>query len=190
KILAIESPIEVDIVSTVPDSATAATLGYSLQSNVPYEPVLYRNVYVGRSFIQPNNEMRQSAVTRKFGVLKDNVVDKRIVLIDDSIVRGNTMRIIVSMLKEHGAKEVHLRIASPPLRYPCCMGINIASKNELIASNLDENQIAESLGADSVKYLTLEGLEKAVQKGAKLPIESIGHCVACLNGKYPVSIDF
>uniref|UniRef100_A0A914YMR2 Amidophosphoribosyltransferase n=1 Tax=Panagrolaimus superbus TaxID=310955 RepID=A0A914YMR2_9BILA len=179
KILAIESPIEVDIVSTVPDSATAATLGYSLQSKVPYEPVLYRNVYVGRSFIQPNNEMRQTAVTRKFGVLKDNVVDKRIVLIDDSIVRGNTMRIIV-----------HLRIASPPLRYPCYMGINIASKNELIASNLDENEIAESLGADSVKYLTLEGLEKAVQKNAKLPTESIGHCVACLNGKYPISIDF
>lgn len=134
--------------------------------------------------------MRQSAVTRKFGVLKDNVVDKRIVLIDDSIVRGNTMRTIVSMLKEYGAKEVHLRIASPPLRYPCYMGINIASKNELIASQLSEKEIAESLGADSVKYLTLKGLEEAVKKGSKLPSESKGSCVACLNGQYPVSIDF
>uniref|UniRef100_A0A7E4UR93 Amidophosphoribosyltransferase n=1 Tax=Panagrellus redivivus TaxID=6233 RepID=A0A7E4UR93_PANRE len=188
RILAKESYVEADIVSTVPESAMAASLGYAQQSGITYEPVLYRNAYVGRSFIQPNAEMRQNAVTRKFGVLRANVVDKRIVLIDDSIVRGNTMRIIVKMLKDQGAKQVHLRIASPPLKHPCYMGINIASKDELIAAKLSEDEICTFLGADSVKYLTLEGLQRAVDAGNKS--ENKGHCVACLTGNYPVDISF
>uniref|UniRef100_A0A0K0D8C3 Pribosyltran domain-containing protein n=1 Tax=Angiostrongylus cantonensis TaxID=6313 RepID=A0A0K0D8C3_ANGCA len=130
------------------------------QSGVPYEPCLHRNSYVGRSFIQPCDKTRQSAIYKKFGVIRQNVNGRRIVLIDDSIVRGNTMRIIVQMLRKAGAKEVHLRIASPPVKFPCFMGINITTTDELLASGKDIEEIAEYIGATSVMYLSLEGLKK------------------------------
>ncbi|TKR77534.1 hypothetical protein L596_018487 [Steinernema carpocapsae] len=163
QILAEEAHVDADIVSTVPESATAASHGYAERSGIPYEQVLYRNAYVGRSFIQPNTELRQSAIHKKFGVLSQNVKGKRVVLVDDSIVRGNTMGIIVRLLKEKGAKEVHIRIASPPVKHPCFMGINIPSRDELVASKLSIAEICEKFGADSVQYLSVEGLLRAVQ---------------------------
>lgn len=191
RILAEESHVEADLVSNVPDSSTAAAIGYSSRSGVPYQPCLHRNSYVGRSFIQPSNELRQCAIHRKFGVLRQNVDGKRIVLIDDSIVRGNTMRIIVKMLKEAGAKEVHLRIASPPVKHPCFMGINIPTRQELIAAHKSVDEITEYLQADSVRYLSVEGLTKAVQSGIERNTNfEVGHCTACLTGNYPTHIDF
>uniref|UniRef100_F1L2Z8 Amidophosphoribosyltransferase n=1 Tax=Ascaris suum TaxID=6253 RepID=F1L2Z8_ASCSU len=191
RILAEESSIDADIVSTVPDSATAASIGFAEKSGIRYEQVLHRNSYVGRSFIQPNTELRQKSVTKKFGVIARNVFGKRIVLIDDSIVRGNTMGIIVRLLKEHGAKEVHLRIASPPVKYPCFMGINIPSSKELIAANRSIDEISEEFGADSVCYLSVEGLQRAVVAGIKRQSNcEIGHCMACLTGKYPTNLDW
>ncbi|CAJ0941804.1 unnamed protein product, partial [Mesorhabditis belari] len=191
RILAREAPIDADIVSNVPDSSTAAAIGYAEQSGIPYEPSLHRNSYVGRSFIQPNTELRQSAILRKFGVLKNNVRDRRIVLVDDSIVRGNTMGIIVKMLWDAGAKEVHLRIASPPLKYPCFMGINIPSSKELIAANKTLEEMEEMLGVTSLRYLSVDGLKEAVSKRLHSePGFEPGHCTACLTGNYPVKLDF
>ncbi|KAI6187177.1 Amidophosphoribosyltransferase [Aphelenchoides besseyi] len=190
KILAQESHVDADIVSTVPDSAIAASIGYADQSGIRYEQVLQRNSYVGRSFIQPSNLLRQSSIIKKFGVMAENVTGKRIILVDDSIVRGNTMRIIVRLLRDYGAKEVHLRIASPALRNPCFMGINIPNVNELIAANRTIDEISEKLGADSIAYLSVEGLEQAVQSGLhKKEAKHIGHCTACLTGLYPVPIE-
>ncbi|KAJ1374888.1 hypothetical protein KIN20_037995 [Parelaphostrongylus tenuis] len=189
--LALESHVDADIVSNVPDSSTAAAIGYAAQSGIQYQPCLHRNSYVGRSFIQPCDVMRQSAIHKKFGVIKANVNGRRIVLIDDSIVRGNTMRILVQMLRNAGAKEVHLRIASPPIKFPCFMGININTTDELIASGKDIEEITEYIGATSVAYLSLDGLKKAVQSGIKRRVHSnIGHCTACLSGNYPTPIDF
>ncbi|KJH53093.1 amidophosphoribosyltransferase [Dictyocaulus viviparus] len=197
KILALESHVGADVVSNVPDSSTAAAIGYAAQSGVPYEPCLHRNSYVGRSFIQPCNAMRQSAIHKKFGHFYTsyetviNVKGRRIVLIDDSIVRGNTMRILVQILRNAGAKEVHLRIASPPVVFPCFMGINIPTTEELLASKRNIDEITKYIGATSVMYLSLEGLHKAVQSGIRRSVNfTTGHCSACLDGKYPTSIDF
>uniref|UniRef100_A0A8R1DL94 Glutamine amidotransferase type-2 domain-containing protein n=1 Tax=Caenorhabditis japonica TaxID=281687 RepID=A0A8R1DL94_CAEJA len=188
--MALEDDIEADIVGNVPDSSLSAAIGYASQSGIPYEPCLHRNSYVGRSFIQPNDTMRQNAIKMKFGVLKKKVQNQRIVLVDDSIVRGNTMRTLVKMLKEAGAKEVHLRIASPPVKFPCFMGINIPSNLELIAAQKSIPEIAEYVGADSVRYLSVDGLVKSVQKGIARAVNfSPGHCTACLTGKYPVPIE-
>ncbi|KHN87999.1 Amidophosphoribosyltransferase [Toxocara canis] len=156
-----------------------------------YEQVLHRNSYVGRSFIQPNTALRQKAILKKFGVIRENVEGKRIILIDDSIVRGNTMGIIVRMLRAHGATEVHLRIASPPLKFPCFMGINIPSKNELIAANFSVDEICSQLGADSIHYLSIGGLKRAVMGGiARLTDAKKGHCMACITGEYPKKLDW
>ncbi|VDL80132.1 unnamed protein product [Nippostrongylus brasiliensis] len=176
RILAQEAHVDADIVSN---------------SGITYEPCLHRNSYVGRSFIQPSTAMRQSAIHKKFGVLRKNVEGRRIVLIDDSIVRGNTMRILVQMLLSSGAKEVHLRIASPPVKLPCFMGINIPTKEELLASRRNIEQITEYIGATSVAYLSEEGLRKAVQSGVeRSKTFNVGHCMGCLTGNYPVPIEF
>ncbi|KAM9832611.1 amidophosphoribosyltransferase [Neosynchiropus ocellatus] len=200
--LAIEAPTDADVVSTVPESATPAALGYALQSGLPYIEVLCKNRYVGRTFIQPNTRLRQLGVAKKFGALTDNFAGKRVVLIDDSIVRGNTISPIIKLLKEAGATEVHIRVASPPIRFPCYMGINIPTKEELIANKPEFQDIAGYIGADSVQYLTVEGLVSAVQKGiASLQKDDlitssdksggrVGHCTACLTGKYPVELEW
>ncbi|XP_043918429.1 amidophosphoribosyltransferase [Protopterus annectens] len=208
--LAIEAPVEADLVSTVPESATPAALGYAEKSGLPYVEVLCKNRYVGRTFIQPNTRLRQLGVAKKFGVLADNFAGKRIVLIDDSIVRGNTISPIIKILREAGAKEVHIRVASPPIRHPCYMGINIPTKEELIANKLEFNDLAGYIGANSVVYLSVNGLVSAVQNGIKdkqdkesvketldhhLVVnrkcsETFGHCTACLTGKYPVKLDW
>ncbi|XP_036889958.1 amidophosphoribosyltransferase isoform X2 [Sturnira hondurensis] len=208
--LAIEAPVDADLVSTVPESATPAALGYAGKCGLPYVEVLCKNRYVGRTFIQPNMRLRQLGVAKKFGVLSDNFKGKRIVLIDDSIVRGNTISPIIKLLKESGAKEVHIRVASPPIRYPCFMGINIPTKEELIANKPEFEQLAEYLGANSVVYLSVEGLVSSVQEGITFKKQKVkkqdimiqengngvecfeknGHCTACLTGKYPVELDW
>lgn len=187
--LALEAPVEAELVSTVPESATPAALGYSLQTGIPYVEVLTKNRYVGRTFIQPSDRLRKLGVARKFGPLSMNFKGKRVVLIDDSIVRGNTMGPIIKLLKQAGAREVHIRVASPPVKYPCYMGINIPTKEELIANKMHAEELAEHLGADSLVYLSLDGLETAVRSGIVNPSgEKIGHCTACLSGQYPVDV--
>uniref|UniRef100_A0A3P9Q742 Amidophosphoribosyltransferase n=1 Tax=Poecilia reticulata TaxID=8081 RepID=A0A3P9Q742_POERE len=195
--LAIEAPTDVDLVSTVPESATPAALGYAQQSGLPYTEVLCKNRYVGRTFIQPNTRLRQLGVAKKFGVLTDNFAGKRVVLIDDSIVRGNTISPIIKLLREAGATEVHIRVASPPIRFPCYMGINIPTKEELIANMPEFKDIAGYIGADSVEYLTVEGLVSAVQEGISSfqkenvsSYKEVGHCTACLTGKYPIELEW
>uniref|UniRef100_A0A671TUP4 Amidophosphoribosyltransferase n=1 Tax=Sparus aurata TaxID=8175 RepID=A0A671TUP4_SPAAU len=200
--LAIEAPTDADVVSTVPESATPAALGYAQQSGLPYIEVLCKNRYVGRTFIQPNTRLRQLGVAKKFGALTDNFAGKRVVLIDDSIVRGNTISPIIKLLKEAGATEVHIRVASPPIRYPCYMGINIPTKEELIANKPEFQDIAGYIGADSVEYLSVEGLVSAVQEGVNSILNDkvisssnksskrVGHCTACLTGKYPVELEW
>ncbi|KAK7831814.1 hypothetical protein U0070_016444 [Myodes glareolus] len=208
--LAIEAPVEADLVSTVPESATPAALGYAAKSGLPYVEVLCKNRYVGRTFIQPNMRLRQLGVAKKFGVLTDNFKGKRVVLVDDSIVRGNTISPIIRLLKESGAKEVHIRVASPPIKYPCFMGINIPTKEELIANKPEFDRLAEYLGANSVMYLSVEGLVSSVQQDIKFKkqkvqrhditiqengnglecFEKTGHCTACLTGQYPVELEW
>lgn len=188
--LAREAPVDVDLISTIPESATPAALGFSLESNIPYVEVLSKNRYVGRTFIQPSARLRQLSVAKKFGPLSANFKGKRIVLVDDSIVRGTTIGAIIHMLKQSGASEVHIRIASPPLHHPCYMGINIPTREELIANFMSPAQLAASLGAESLVYLSVEGLEKAVRKGITANEQPIGHCTACLTGNYPVQLEW
>ncbi|XP_071563243.1 amidophosphoribosyltransferase isoform X1 [Temnothorax nylanderi] len=186
RVLAMESPIEADIVSSVPESGTAAAHGYARQSKIPFAEVLCKNRYVGRTFIQPSTRLRQLGVAKKFGALSENVKGKKIVLIDDSIVRGNTIGPIIKLLRDAGAKEVHVRIASPPLKYPCYMGINIPTREELIANKLDSVKLAKHVGADSLTYLSVEGLVEAVRhRMDNRESNYVGHCTACLTGEYP-----
>ncbi|KAI4485031.1 hypothetical protein M0802_012833 [Mischocyttarus mexicanus] len=186
RVLAIESPVEADIVSSVPESGTAAAHGYARQSQIPFAEVLCKNRYVGRTFIQPSTRLRQLGVAKKFGALSENVRGKRLILIDDSIVRGNTIGPIIKLLRDAGAKEVHIRVASPPLKYPCYMGINIPTREELIANKLDNIKLAKHVGADSLTYLSVEGLVQAVRHNMDNKESSyVGHCTACLTGEYP-----
>ncbi|XP_038055766.1 amidophosphoribosyltransferase-like [Patiria miniata] len=191
--LALEAPVEADLVSTVPESATPAALGYSQMSGVPYTDVLTKNRYIGRTFIQPSTRLRQLGVAKKFGALTENFRGKRIILIDDSIVRGNTIAPIVKLLKQAGAKEVHIRVASPPVKHPCYMGINIPTKEELIANRVETQRLASYFGADSVVYLSVEGLKTAVREGIQnkdTASHKSQHCTACLTGEYPVELSW
>lgn len=187
--LAIENPVEADVVGSVPESGNAAAFGYSKQSGIQLGELLTKNSYVGRTFIQPTNRLRQLNVALKFSPISANVNGKRVILIDDSIVRGNTIGPIIRLLRKAGAKEVHIRVASPPLRFPCYMGINIPTKKELIANVLDSKKLAKEVGADSLEYLSVEGLVTAVQKDIdKQKYGNFGHCTACLTGNYPGGI--
>jgi len=189
--LAKEAPCDTDIVSSVPESGTAAAHGYAKQSGIPYAEVLCKNRYVGRTFIQPSTRLRQLGVAKKFGALLDNVYGKKITLIDDSIVRGNTIGPIIKLLRDAGAKEVHIRVASPPIKYPCYMGINIPTREELIANKLNATQLAEAVGADSLVYLSIEGLQSAITYSIKeKDPKKIGHCTACLSGNYPEKLEW
>lgn len=173
--LALESPACADddpskkdfIVAPVPESSIPAALGYSQKSGIPYVEVFCKNRYVGRTFIQPSTRLRRTGVAKKFGPLTENFLGKSIILIDDSIVRGTTIGHLVRLLREAGAKEVHIRIASPALHYPCYMGINIPTKDELIANHFSPDQLALNLGAASLRYLSVEGLRESVQSGIK-----------------------
>lgn len=205
--LALESPVEADVIGAVPESATPAAHGYASQIGLPFTDVLAKNRYVGRTFIQPTTRLRQLAVAKKFGALRENIEGKRVVLVDDSIVRGNTMGPIVEMLRKGGAKEVHIRIASPPLKNACYMGINIPDTKELVANKFSVEQIAKMIGADSLAYLSLDGLVTSIKQGAwrasfdkngceqpekgdKVQSKDVGYCVACLDGNYPVDLEW
>lgn len=176
--LAAKSQIKADIVAGVPDSGLAAAEGYAAQSGLPFTLAFHKNSYIGRSFIKPTDDERREAVHMKLSVLKSVVNGKRLVLIDDSIVRGNTMRQIIQMLREAGALEVHVCISSPPFLYPCYYGTDVPSAGELIASEHSAEEICKSIGADSLRYLEIEDFKTMV---GELPI-----CSACFDNKYPV----
>lgn len=180
--LAIEHPVEADLVIGVPDSGVIPAIGYSMESGIPYGNGLFKNTYVGRTFIQPNQKQRDSSVRVKFNPLRSEIEGKRIIMIDDSIVRGTTTRRIVRMLKSAGAKEVHVRISSPPVKYPCHFGIDTPSRNQLVASTSPTEDIRRMIEADSLGYLSIEGL-------LKTPVGvRCGLCTGCFDGRYPIEI--
>ncbi len=181
--LARECPADADVVVPVPDSGMGAALGYAQESGLSFEWGLIRNHYVGRTFIEPKQSIRSFGVKIKLNPVRSVLQDRRVVLIDDSIVRGTTSRKIVGMVREAGAREVHLRISSPPTTGPCYYGIDTPSKNELIASRLTVEEISRYIGADSLGYLSHDGLLKAVGD-----VEGRRYCTACFSGRYPVAV--
>jgi amidophosphoribosyltransferase len=180
--LAAEHPAEADLVIPVPESGTPAAIGYAQGSGIPYGQGLVKNSYVGRTFIQPSQTIRQRGIRLKLNPLRDVIAGRRIVVVDDSIVRGNTQRAIVTMLREAGAAEVHVRISSPPVAWPCFFGIDFASRAELIAGSLEVEEIRDSIGADSLGFVSLEGLVEATT----LPASQL--CRGCFDGDYPVAV--
>ncbi len=181
--LAIEHPVEADLVTGVPDSATAAALGYSRQSGIPYSDLLLKNRYVGRTFIQPDQKLRNLGVRLKFNPLTEIIEGKRIVLVDDSIVRGTTTPHVVRLLRKAGAKEVHMRSCAPQIRWPCHFGVDMATRSELIAAQKSVEEIRKLIDADTLGYLSVEGLAKSVNGGT-----AAGFCMACFTGRYPIPV--
>ncbi|NLL06337.1 MAG: amidophosphoribosyltransferase [Clostridiaceae bacterium] len=180
--LAKDHPVDADLVIGVPDSGLSAAMGYSRESGIPYGVGLIKNRYIGRTFIQPDQEKREKGVKIKLNALKDAIDGKRVIMIDDSIVRGTTSRRIVQLLRDAGAKEVHMRVSSPPVKFPCYFGIDISSKSQLVAAEHTVEEIKDMLGADSLGYLTVEGV-------LKTPIGSkCGFCTACFRGDYPMEV--
>lgn len=188
KQLAMESPVEADVVTGVPDSGISAAIGYAEASGIPYELGLIKNRYVGRTFIQPSQEMRERGVHMKLSAVRKVVEGKRVVMIDDSLVRGTTSGRIVKMLREAGAKEVHVRVSSPPIMNPCFYGIDTSTREELIATTHSLEEIRQYIGADSLAYLSVEGMVEAVGRAEDGPQR--GHCLACFTGNYPTEIEF
>lgn len=181
RILAKESPAEGDIVIAAPDSGTVAAIGYAEASGIPYDEGLIKNRYVGRTFIQPTQELREQGVKIKLNVLDENVKGRKVILVDDSIVRGTTIRQTVKMIKDAGAKEVHVRISSPPVKYSCHFGMDTSKRKQLIAAEKTVEEIRETIGADSLAFLSLEGLIKgAGNRGI--------FCTGCFNNIYPMDI--
>lgn len=181
--LAQEHPVDADIVISTPESGTPAAIGYAQESGIPYAQGLVKNAYVGRTFIRPTQAMRQLGIRLKLNPLREVIEGKRIVVVDDSIVRGNTQRQIVRMLKNAGAAEVHVRISSPPVRWPCFFGIDFPTRGELIANALEVENIRESIAADTLGYLSIAGMYDAIG----LPPESL--CKACFTGDYPIPVN-
>ena len=178
KFLAMDAPVEADLVVGVPESGNAAALGYSLQSGIPYGTAFVKNSYVGRTFIKPGQSSRESSVRVKLNVLREAVNGKRVIMIDDSIVRGTTSGRIVKMLRDAGAKEVHMRVSSPPFLYPCYFGTDVPAREQLIAYNRTEEEIRQVIGADSLAYLRVERLGEM--------IGGLPHWTGCFTGKYPL----
>jgi amidophosphoribosyltransferase len=180
ELLAREAPVDADLVISVPDSGNPAAKGFARASGIPQDDGLIKNRYVARTFIQPGQELRRHGLRMKFNPLPDVVRGKRLVVVDDSIVRGNTMRQIVAMLREAGATEVHLRMSSPPIRHPCHYGIDMPTSEEMIAHGRTVEEVAEVVAADSLAYLSLEGVYEAIGSGRAT------HCDACFTGDYPL----
>jgi amidophosphoribosyltransferase len=180
--LAIECPADADLVIPVPESSTPAAIGYAQASGIPYGQGLVKNSYVGRTFIQPSQTIRQRGVRLKYNPLREAIAEKRLVVVDDSIVRGTTQRAIVAMLREAGAAEVHVRISSPPVAWPCYFGIDFPNRAELLAGNLSIEEIRQSIGADSLGFVSLPGLIAATT----VPARQL--CHACFDGDYPVPV--
>jgi amidophosphoribosyltransferase len=185
--LARECPVEADLVIGVPESGTPAAVGYAQESGIPYGQGLMKNAYVGRTFIQPSQTIRQLGIRLKLNPLKEVIRGKRLIVVDDSIVRGNTQRALLRMLREAGALEVHVRIASPPVKWPCFYGIDFPSPAELIANAVqDEEEMLEAvrhaIGADTLGYISLRGMVAASEQPASRL------CTACFDGKYPIHL--
>ncbi|MEQ3361746.1 amidophosphoribosyltransferase [Raoultibacter massiliensis] len=182
RVIARESPVEADLVLGVPDSGVPSAMGYAAESGIPYADGIVKNRYVGRTFIQPTQAMRQLGIRLKLNPLPSVIAGKRLVVIDDSIVRGNTSKKLVDMLREAGAAEVHLRIVSPEVLWPCFYGIDTDSRDQLIAANMTNAEMCEFIGADSLAFITLEGLRDSIRANHE------GFCEACFTGEYPVDI--
>ncbi len=177
-----EAQMTGDVVIPVPDSAVPAAIGYARVAGLPYNDGLIKNRYIGRTFIQPTDSLRRQGVALKFNALTDNLRDQRVVMIDDSIVRGNTSGPLVKLLRDAGAKEVHLGITCPPITHPCFMGVDMGTYQELIAHNMNVEQIREHIGCDSLHFLSLEGMMRAIGRDS-------GYCNACFTGTYPIPLD-
>lgn len=182
RILAREAPVDADLVVGVPDSGLPSAMGFSLESGIPYSNAIVKNRYVGRTFIEPTDEMRQMGIRIKLNPLPSVIAGQRLVVIDDSIVRGNTSKKLVSMLRSAGATEVHLRIVSPEVRWPCFYGIDTDTQDQLIAANMTNQEMCEFIGCDSLAFISVEGLHSSVS------CEHAGFCDACFTGDYPVAI--
>lgn len=180
EVLASEQPVDVDFVMPFPDSGNYAAIGYSQASGLPLELAMIRNHYVGRTFIQPSQDMRDFGVRVKLNPVRSMIKGKKIMIVEDSIVRGTTTRTRVKKLRELGAAEIHMRVSCPAIRYPCFYGIDFSSKGELIAANNHEDDIARFLGLDSLHYLSIDGLLSSVEDGGS-------YCLACFNGDYPIA---
>lgn len=178
-----QAPVEADIVVSIPDSSLVATLGFAKESGIPYEIGMIRSHYIGRTFIEPSQKIRDFGAKIKYNVIKAAVKDKRVVVVDDSIMRGTTMRKIIKMFRNGGAKEIHIRISAPPTKYPCFYGIDIPTRNELIAATHTLDEIKKYLRVDSIEYLTTETMLQAVNN------PEMQFCMACFNGEYPVQFE-
>ena len=183
RILSIEAPVQADVVVPVPDSGVNAALGFARNTGIPFEMALIRNHYVGRTFIEPRQAIRHFGVKVKLNPVRSLIQGKRVVLVDDSIVRGTTSGKIVEMLRNVGAREVHVRVSSPPYQSPCYYGIDTPRKDDLVAANLSVDEVCERIDADSLAYLSLEGLRCAVTGGQS------DFCVACFTGQYPTPLN-
>jgi amidophosphoribosyltransferase len=184
--LAKEAPVDADMVCPVPDSGTPAAIGYSLQSGIPYAMGIIRNQYMGRTFIEPTESIRNMGVRLKLNVNRALVRGKRIILVDDSVVRGTTSRKIKEMILEAGAAEVHFRIASPPTAWPCFYGVDTPDRDKLLAATMTEDEMREHLGVDSLKFISLDGLYRAVGEAKGRDNACPQYCDACFSGEYPV----
>jgi amidophosphoribosyltransferase len=182
KQLAVEHPIDADIVVPVPDSGVAAAIGYAKQSGINFRQGIIRNHYVGRTFIEPSQSIRSFGVRLKLNPVKDLIEGQRVILVDDSIVRGTTSKKIVEMVREAGAKEVHVRISCPPTTHSCYYGVDTPHRQDLIASRMTNEEVCEYIGADSLGYLSLDGMLEAIG------INGDSTCNACWSGKYPTLI--
>lgn len=180
--LARQSPVEADYVIGVPDSGIPGAIGYAQASGIPYEEGIVKNRYVGRTFIQPSQALRQMGIRLKLNPLSRTIAGKRLIVIDDSIVRGNTSKQLVTMLREAGATEVHLRILSPQVRFPCFYGIDTDTQDQLIAANMSDEEICQFVGADSLAFITIDGMKRSIDA------DHDGFCAACFDGKYSVRI--
>ncbi|MCX6004986.1 MAG: amidophosphoribosyltransferase [Chloroflexi bacterium] len=181
-ILLREHPVDADMVMGIPDSATAAGIGYARASGIPYHEGLIKNRYVGRTFIEPDQRLRELGVRLKFNPLTQEISGKRLVVVDDSIVRGTTTPRVINMLRKAGAREVHMRICAPPIRYPCFFGVDMATRWELIAAQKSVAEIKDAIGADSLGYISMDGLIEAVGQPSDI------FCVACFTGNYPMPV--
>ncbi len=182
RILYEENPTDADMVMAVPDSGIAAAIGYAEASGIPFDLGMIKNKYLGRTFIQPSQELREQAVHLKLNALKENVAGKRIIMIDDSIVRGTTMKKLATMMRKAGAKEVHIRVCSPPVTDPCYFGIDTPTKKDLVGAHKTPEEISAMVGADSLSYLSKEGLIRAIGMGAN------ELCTGCFDGNYPIPV--
>jgi amidophosphoribosyltransferase len=184
--LAREAPVDADFVFGVPDSALPAAIGYATELGLPYNEGLTKNRYIGRTFIQPDANLRRDKVRLKYNPLRANLEGKRVVLVDDSIVRGSTAGPLVRLVRDAGAREIHVRVSSPPVRHPCFMGVDLGTYDEIIGYHKSVDEIRDYIGADSLAYLSHAGMMQVVRSG--LPPES-GHCGACFSGDYPLAVD-